>query len=381
MTTLAVRRSMVGAARALRPTLLAHRDEAERLGRLHPKVVAAAGAAGMFRLLAPRSVGGLQLPLAAQYAVWEELARTDSTVAWCSWNCGPAGYFVSFLRPDAAAAVYEDADVCFGWSGVSGAVAEPAPGGVTVSGRWPVVSGAEVSAWFALSCRLAPRADGGARVPAVLFVPARAVEIHDTWRAGPFRATGSHAVSLANAFVPDELVWRPDLAPVVDDPLYRLGAGVLIAPAVGAIALGLATNAFEATRELTQRVSASTRAAIRDRNHVQEVAADAAAALRAARDAHRSAADALWEAAEQGGDTVPARADLWAAGFLAVEAAITAVDRLHRATGIDALVAGGPLDRALREVHAIASWIDAFRPLKAAAGRVALGLQPDHLLF
>jgi hypothetical protein len=91
MLTTAVRDSLVDAARALRPTLLAHRDEAERLGHLHPKVVAAAGAAGMFRLTAPRRVGGLQLPLPAQHAVWEELARTDSTVAWCSWNCAPAG--------------------------------------------------------------------------------------------------------------------------------------------------------------------------------------------------------------------------------------------------------------------------------------------------
>ena len=188
-----------------------------------------------------------------------------------------------------------------------------------------MVSGAEVSAWFALSCRLAPRADGGSRVPGVLFVPAEALEVHDTWRAGPFRATGSHAVSLTHAFVPDDLVWRPELAAVVDDPLYRLGAGVLIAPALGAIAIGLATSAFEAMREVTQRVSAGTRAAIRDRTHVQEAAADAVAALRAARAAHHAAAEGLWDAAVRDGDTVPARAELWSAGFLAVEAAVTAV--------------------------------------------------------
>ena len=381
MPTTAVRDSLVDAARALRPTLLAHRDEAERLGHLHPKVVAAAGAAGMFRLTAPRRVGGLQLPLPAQHAVWEELARTDSTVAWCSWNCAPAGYFAAFLPPEAAAEVYADPDACFGWSGVSGALAAPVTGGVTVTGRWPVVSGAEVSAWFALSCRLAPRGDGEGRVPAVLFVPADAVEIHDTWRSGTFRATGSHAVSLADRFVPHELVWRPDVAPVDDDPLYRLGPGVLIAPALGPLAVGLASSAFDAMRDLTQRVSASTRAAIRDRAHVQEAAADAGAVLRAARLAHGSAAEALWDAAEEGHDTRAARADLWSASFLAVEAAISAVDRLHRVSGIDALVAGNVLDRALREVHAVAGWIDAFRPLKAAAGRVALGLEPDHVMF
>ena len=244
-----------------------------------------------------------------------------------------------------------------------------------------MVSGAEVSSWFALSCRLAPRGDGDGRVPGVLFVPAAALEIHDTWRAGAFRATGSHAVSLAGTFVPDELVWRPERALVVDEPLYHLGPGVLIAPALGAIALGLATSAFEAMRDATQRVSAGTRGPIRDRTHVQEAAADAAATLRAARAAHQSAAEALWDAAEQGDDTVPARADLWSAGFLAVEGALATIDRLHRATGVDALVAGSTLDRALREIHAVVSWIDAFRPLRAAAGRVALGLPPDHVMF
>jgi alkylation response protein AidB-like acyl-CoA dehydrogenase len=381
MPATAVRDSMVRAASALRPTLLAHRDDGDRLGRLHPKVVAAAGAAGMFRLAAPRTVGGLQLPLPAQHAVWEELARTDSTVAWCSWNCSPAGYFAAFLPPEAAAVVYGDLDACFGWSSVSGAIAAPVSGGVTITGQWPVVSGAEVSSWFALSCRIAPTDDGDSRAPAVVFVPADSLEVHDTWRAGAFRATGSHAVSTSNTFVPDEMIWRSGMEPVVDEPLYRLGPGVLIAPALGAIALGIAASAFDAMRELTQRVSASTRAAIRDRTHVQEAAANAAALLAAARTGQYSATDALWHAAQKGGDTVEARARLWSAGFFTVESAITIVDRLHRAVGIDALIAGGALDRALREVHALGSWIDAFRPLKAAAGRVVLGLEPDHVVF
>ena len=80
--------------------------------------------------------------------------------------------------------------------------------------------------------------------------------------SGPRRGPGDLAVrSLAHpaddvgprAFVPDQLVWRRDLAPAVDDPLYRLGPGGLIAPALGPIALGLATSAFEAMRDLTQR--------------------------------------------------------------------------------------------------------------------------------
>ena len=50
-------------------------------------------------------------------------------------------------------------------------------------------------------------------------------------------------------------------------------------------------------------------------------------------------------------------------------------------TGVDALVADGVLDRSLREMHAVTPSIDRFRPLKAAAGRVELGLDPDNPLL
>lgn len=381
MSTTATHSSVLDVARGLRPVLLACRDDAERLGHLHPKVVAAAGSAGMFRLLAPRTVGGHQLPLPQQHAVWEELARNDPTVAWCSWNAGPAGYVAGFLRPETAARVYGDSDACFSWSGISAAIATPVPDGVQLTGRWPVVSGAQVSSWFALSCRIPPANGAESHTHAVALVPADDVEIHDTWRAGAFRATGSHAVSATNVFVPEDLVWRPDMRPNVDDPLYRLGTGLLFGPALGPIALGIASAAYDAMLDLTQRVSAASRGAIRERTLVQETAADTSAALRAARLGHYSAADALWDAVEHGEDTSSGRAQLWSASFHAVETAVSAVDRLHRAVGIDALVAGSVLDRALREVHGIAPYSDAFRGLRSAAGRVSLGLDPNHPLF
>lgn len=381
MTTTTVRDTVVETARGLRPVLLAHKDDAERLGRLHPKVVEAAGAAGMFRVVAPRTVGGHQLGLPQQHAVWEELARADSTVAWCAWNAGVPGYIAGSLPPEVASRVYRDPNVCLSWSGITSAVAEPVPGGVEVTGRWPVVSGADVSAWFGLSCRLRSSNGDGNHQYAAVMIPAGDVEIHDTWRSGAFRATGSHAVSTSKVFVPDELIWRPSMEAAVDDPLYRLGTGILIGPALGAIALGIASNVYDEMLRLTQRVSAASRAAINERTLVQDAAAESSTALRAARLAHYSAADALWSAVERGDDAIEARAQLWAASFFTVETCIAVVDRLHRAIGIDSLVAGGVLDRALRELHGVAPYIDSFRGLKTAAGRVALGLEPNHPLF
>lgn len=47
-----------------------------------PEVLAAAGDAGMFRLVAPREVGGWELSVPELFAVMSELAYGDASVAW-----------------------------------------------------------------------------------------------------------------------------------------------------------------------------------------------------------------------------------------------------------------------------------------------------------
>src|SRR5258708_16957104 len=51
---------VVQAAAALRPTLRHYQDEIEREQRLSPELVEQMHAAGFYRLLLPRSLGGLQ---------------------------------------------------------------------------------------------------------------------------------------------------------------------------------------------------------------------------------------------------------------------------------------------------------------------------------
>src|SRR5215210_7616054 len=67
----------LGAARAVAPVVAAGRAWAEEHARLAPGTVDALAMAGLFRLVAPREVGGWEAALPDQLAVYEELAAAD----------------------------------------------------------------------------------------------------------------------------------------------------------------------------------------------------------------------------------------------------------------------------------------------------------------
>ena len=55
------REALLAAARRLKPLIREHAGEAERERRPSPKVMAALAKANLFRLLLPRSLGGLEV--------------------------------------------------------------------------------------------------------------------------------------------------------------------------------------------------------------------------------------------------------------------------------------------------------------------------------
>ena len=78
--------SIVATARALQPLLREHLVEGERRARLTPAVVTAVGQAGLFRILAPREVGGLEASPSVTLAAVEAVSAADPAVGWYMGN-------------------------------------------------------------------------------------------------------------------------------------------------------------------------------------------------------------------------------------------------------------------------------------------------------
>ena len=78
--------------------------------------------------------------------------------------------------------------------------AEIVPGGYNINGRWTLVSGCEISDWFALRCLVTggdlPKTLGPGAKLKLFFIPKSEINIIDTWSVGGLRGTGSHDVEI-----------------------------------------------------------------------------------------------------------------------------------------------------------------------------------------
>lgn len=373
----------VEAARALQPLIDEKRREGELRARLVPEVVAAAGSAGMFRLFAPREVGGLEVTPRQAFLATAEIAAADPAVSWYMVNSIPACMAAALLPETERRELFAEPDRNFGFSAVALATAKPAPGGYRLSGSWPVVTGCEDSRWCALMARVVdedgPSLVNGRPEVRLFLVPTERLEIAQTWQhAAAMRGTGSNQVTVADLYVPEALATVPGAAPRIDRPLFRNPATVLTLPIFAAVAVGVLQGAIAAaSREIATKISSITGRALKDQSEIQVAIADATAALRAIRAGCAEAYEAVWQQVSRGEPlSGVAKAELYASSFYAGDVARDMVGRLYVKGSRAAFMQGHPLERCLSNVHAIIAAIEARRGFQQSAGGVLLGAEP-----
>src|SRR5262245_15970070 len=207
----------LAAARELACELAARAADGDRLGTMPPDVVDRLRAAGLFRVLRPRALGGLELAPAEAIEVFAELSRADGSAGWTAL-IGNSTAFTAWLEPAVARDV-------FGAAADFTAAAVFAPTGRAVpegsrrfhwSGRWAFASGSRHAEWFVLGGLVADAPDGPPRALPGLgpdwrlaFLPRPDVEVVADWDVTGLRGTGSDVVVASGAAVPEELVIRP----------------------------------------------------------------------------------------------------------------------------------------------------------------------------
>ena len=349
-------------------------------------VRAVAGPAGMFRLVAPREVGGLELSLPELYDVIEELAAADPSVAWHAANSTIACRIAGFLGEAERAELFEEPDYPYGFAAAQGGRAVPTDGGFRLSGRWGFVTGINQARWCALGAVVV--ADGGGPPTdgppdARLFLVRRAdLEVHPTFQdATSMRGTGSHAASAEDLFVPEGFVFRPTDPPQVDSPLYRLPTYVMWMPIFGGMGVGIVRAALAGSIELMGRKSSSVNGAAHyDQPHVKATIVDAHAQVRALRAGMRDSSTEVWDAATAAPEVdLATRAQLYASGMYTLSVARRIVSDLYISSSSVVYAGRNPVERALRDAHAVAAAIQGgpWAALRFAAGRVLLGYDPE----
>lgn len=379
-------RQLVGRAHDLIPELVAAAAETERAGMILPSIVARFHEAGLFRMVQPRSVGGLGLEGSIFFDVGAELSRGCASTSWVLGNLASHHLLQEHWPLAAQDEVWgQSPDTLIGSSYVFPAgKAEKVDGGWMVSGRWPFSSGIDPCQWVQVGA-MVPGADGKPTRRYFLLPREHYVIHHDSWDTAGLRGTGSKDIEVAPVFVPEHrsvdylavvegrspgLERHPE--PLFRFPLWATGGYVLLATLYGTASAAL--ERFVAGARTS--VARSSGGGIASQSTVQQRIAKAAALLDAVElVARRRLYDSCELVAREGRLPVEYGAKVRRDGTHCAQMCVEAIDLLFAAGGGSALYHDNPLQRAWRDIHAGAAnltlqW-DVTGP---AIGRYMLGL-------
>jgi alkylation response protein AidB-like acyl-CoA dehydrogenase len=371
----------------LAPRLAARAAETEAGRRLPPDLVDELRAAGCFRMLLPRSHGGEEVDLVTGMRVLEELARADGSVGW-TVGIGCAGWLDLCHLPRAAFdALYAGGPIVTAGVIAPSGTASPVDGGYAVSGRWGFASGCEHADVLYGNCIDTGEAEIAGEGPppmrVAMFAP-EDIAIEDTWTVSGLCGTGSHHVVADDVVVPGDHTYALMTAePCVDTAMTRIPLPTPFAVLVASVALGIAQGALDDVLGLAPgKVPLFAPAALASGPVFQETLATEDARLRAARAVLREDAGELFATAEAREEiTLELRARVRASATWATDTAASVVDAAYRAGGGTSLYATSPLQRRLRDIHAVTQHFLVRPDTMVTAGAVLAGQDTDTSLL
>lgn len=350
-----------------------------------PTAMRALAAAGLLRVLAPRSYGGDEVSLVDFLQLIEAVSAVDGSAGWTFMTLNEEVEIASAYLPAASMETFlaERPDVIVAGSGGAQGKARAVEGGWMITGRWRFVTGSPAADYLVVCAVI----DVPQRPRPLCFalLPREHAAVLDTWKVDGLRGTGSNDVALTDCFVPEHLCGcvPNGLHTVPDAPLYRLHPGLRFPFPKVAVAAGIARAAIETFAELAAgKLQLLSREPIRERPFSADAMAEAVA-LRASgwSYAHELLA-AVWEHALEG-RRVPR--ELHAQARLAcaysVRNSVRAVEVVCSAAGTSANFVDSPLSRHFRDVHAVPQHFTVSPYHMTTAGRVLLGLRSEDPAF
>src|SRR4051794_28200050 len=309
---------VVQAAAALRPMLRDYQEEIEREQRLPQALVEQLHAAGFYRMVIPRSLGGLQLDPLTYLRVVELLAEGAGSVGWNLAN-NTIGQLVTLGLPDEGVREIHGQgtpSVIAGTAVQGGGEAVPVDGGYRVSGRWTFGSGCRESAWMLGSFQILDggeprrRPDGGSLYWRGVFPRAEAEIVPGSWDVAGLRGTGSFDWTVKDIFLPERRT-----CPHVGVPLdnqwsrwpgitYALPSQAWVGPHHSAVICGIARAGVDALIALAVEKSPRGRTGMLcEFAQVQDAVGRADAILNAGRVYRNVMITELWNTIASGQET------------------------------------------------------------------------------
>jgi len=205
--TYAIDETLLAKARELGPLIREHAPQAERERRLSKPVIDALNRSGITKMLLPKSLGGLEADPVTMLRVVEEIASFDSVAGWLLMVSNSGAFTGCRFPAETVEELFRDPNDWFIGTAFQPPVeAREVDGGYRLTGQRALASFAHSSRWICLTGLVmdgpAPRMAHGMPVLIVAMMPAKDVEVLDTWNALGMRGSDSTDVSVKDLFVP-----------------------------------------------------------------------------------------------------------------------------------------------------------------------------------
>lgn len=387
---------LVQAAAAMRPALRTHQAEIERGQRIPKTLVEQLRAAGFYRMVIPRVLGGKQVDPLTFLRVVELLAEGSGSVGWNVCN-NSIGQLVTLGLPDAGVQEIHGSKPCIiaGTAVQGGGQAVPVEGGYRVNGHWTFGTGCQESAWMLGSFQILDdagrprcRPDGGPLFWRGVFPRDEAEIVPESWDVAGLRGTGSFDWTVKDVFLPERRT-MPHIGAPLDNQwarwpgiTYALPSVCWVGPHHSAVITGIARAGIEALIALAVEKTPRGRSFMLCENpQVQEAVGRADAILSAGR-GHRSAMIAdIWQTVAAGQEsTLQQRARCRLASTNAADSARQAMDLVYRWGGSTSFKRSTRLAECWRDLHVVGQTVTVGPEWYPIGGRVLLGMDPGSRL-
>jgi alkylation response protein AidB-like acyl-CoA dehydrogenase len=363
--------AVIARAEAVRPAVAAATVEIEEKRRLPSHLLDKLHEQKLFRLLMPRTNGGIETDPITFFHVIETIARADASTAWCLSQAGGCAMTAAYLDLPVAQEMFgNDPRAVLAWGpGPKARAVECEVDGVKgyrVTGTWAFASGGRHATWLGAHCPVF-LADGTRKISAdgrpverTLLVRTGEVTWTDIWDVVGLRGTASDQFALTDHFVPHDHGFTRDYAHPAHErreqgPLYRMSAMTCYETGFAGVALGIARGALDDFVDTARtKIPRGAKSPIRDSTVVQMGLAQADIRVRSARAWLLQSLAGIWQRIGAGNElSVDDRITLRGAATHAIHSAREAVDYAYNAAGATAIFHNHPLERRFRDIHTV----------------------------
>jgi indole-3-acetate monooxygenase len=356
--------------------------ELDRDCRIPDDLQGGAQAAGLFRTLVPTDLGGVGATPLEWFRCGIELGRSEASFGWVvTQGAVELGYIAAGGDPAWAAQVLGDptASVASTVSGMG--LLRETPDGLLFGGRWRFNTGVHGATWVGGLATI----EGSVPLEVRLaYIPAERATIVDDWDSSGLRGSGSNSTIISEQYIDPAWMLRPfsTITNGNQNP-YRclIGNGNWpIACSVASTLLGAARRAIDETAMfLLGRASNESPAVLpNDAVSIRQLFSSEAM-WNSCRASVERELESMWVEAMADGCLSPQqRVRLFAANSFASARSTQIIDDLCDLTGSLPIRRDHPLSRARRDAQALRAHRAVNGEAIEHAGRVWLGIVPEH---